>query len=102
MMPQSNQYVLIGVGFLLSVIVFYVFQVAKRMKALLTVKVKRAVLGLVILVIAAKLLRDQGYSTNTAALLAMIPSLLPLWLIRRPKRSRHIPAHVKRLVTARG
>jgi hypothetical protein len=101
MTPQSNQYIFIGVGFVLAIVVFYVFQVAKRMKALIAVKIKRTVLGFVILFIAANLLRDQGYSTNAATLLAMIPALLPLWLIPRPKRTRHVPAHVKRAVTAR-
>jgi hypothetical protein len=98
---NSDQYVSIGIGFVLAIALFYAFQVAKRMKALLAVKVKRAALGLVILIVAAKLLRDQGYSTDVAGILALIPGLLPLWLIPGPKRSRHIPAHVKRSVTAR-
>jgi len=102
MTPDSNRYVLIGVGFLLACALLYLLQVGKRMKVLLAVKIKRAIYGMIILVVVANVLQGYyGYSRNAAGILAIIPALLPLWLIKAPRLTRYIPAGVKRRVLDR-
>jgi hypothetical protein len=101
MTPHSNQYVFMG-GFLLAVVLLYLFQVGRRMKALLAVKIRRLIYGMIILVVVANVLRGYcGYSPNAATILALIPAMLPLWFIKRPRLTRYIPPHVKRKVLDR-
>jgi hypothetical protein len=100
---DSNHYVFVGVGVLLAVVLFYVLQVGKRMKALLAVRIRRAIYGLIILVVVANVLQGfYGYSPNAAGTLALIPAaLLPLWFVKPPRLTRYMPRDVKRRVLER-
>jgi len=96
-----QQLVLIGVGFGLAVVLFYVVQVAKRMRRLLGIKVKRIVFSVALYFGTAETCHNNGLDMGRTLLISIGVGLLPLLLIRSPKQSRSIPKAIKRAVIAR-
>jgi hypothetical protein len=100
-MLQLNQITYIAVGFVMAVALFYVVQIGKRMRELLAVKLKSAVLGLILYAIAIAVCMDRRYPPIQTLGISVAVGLLPLCLIRRPKQSRYVPTRIKRAVVQR-
>jgi hypothetical protein len=101
MTPTPHDLLFIGVGLLAAIVLFYVIQVGKRMRRTLAFRLKRTVVGMTLYAISVKLCLVDHCSPIETIAISLGVSFLFVRLMPTPKRSRYVPARVKRAVIGR-
>jgi len=79
----------------------YIFQVARRRKVETRFRFRRAAIGVVLYGLSCAVLRHFGYTIWETLAFSVLLGLMSLVFVKAPRRSRKIPAWVKREVIAR-
>ena len=88
-------------GLAIVLMLLYVFQVAKRTREEIRFRAKRVGLTAVLFVSSFLILRSQGYTIWETLAPSFLVGLTSVILIKAPRRSRYIPARVRKAVVAR-
>lgn len=103
MSPQApasgvNIVVIVGVGLL----AWYLYQIGSRKQEQIRYKIRRTVVALVIYLMAALVLTQQGLPSLEAVLVGVLAGMGCAWLlVKPPKGGRRIPTAIRREVIAR-
>ena len=93
--------ILIAVGFLAAMVLFYVAGIAKRAKGLIWFKIRSAFVGLALYAFTVLTFTSLKYSVEATVITSFLAGISPLAFMKLPKRSRYIPARVRKAVIAR-
>jgi L-lactate permease len=84
------------------ILAWYLYQIVSRKQERIRYKISRTVVALVVYLVAAYILTQQGLPPAEAALISGLAGLGCAWLlVKPPKRERRIPKAVRRQVIAR-
>ena len=95
---ELNVVAIAGVG----ILAWYLYQIASRKKEGIRYKIKRTIVALVVYVVAALILVQQGLQPVEAVFISGLAGMGCAWLlVKAPRRDRCIPRAVRRQVIAR-
>jgi len=88
-------------GLTILLAAFYVFQVATRTKEMLAFRAKLMAASVLLYLVGIPVLRSVGFTPWQSLFVSFLVGLMPRIFMRPPRRSRHIPAGLRREVEAR-
>ena len=93
-----NLIAIAGVG----ILAWYLYQIASRKKESIRYKIKRTIVALVVYVVAALILGQQGLQPVEAVFISGLAGMGCAWLlVKAPRHDRRIPRAIRRQVIAR-